>query len=354
MRLFAAGALALTLAACSSEPEPQEPVREPTPEEVAKAEAFLATQTPLPEGWSFATIPFAGDGFLRVGMAAPENPRGTILFVPGYTSSPELASDFLAHWYDLGFEVASVDLPGQGGSMRREDDYQKTYTGDFGFYGRSVDEATAYLSKNRASQGPLIVAGDSFGGHSLLRAAADGGLEEADGLFPIVPAVEPVLEAPKWLVKFVVGRDVRKGRGAEYLPGAGRWSPDAWKNYDWTYCGDREDRNFKNTAIQILRPAMRVGGASKEWGLGMVQSGEAMLKDPDLRALDIPVTMVTAGQDVIVRNETAEKLCTKNMASCELTRIEEATHCVYLEDQPTQDKVHAALLDLVGRIEQAR
>ncbi|GGY50429.1 alpha/beta hydrolase [Parvularcula lutaonensis] len=353
MRLFAYGGLALVLAACGGEPEAVEPPREPTREEIARAEAFLATQTPLPPGWSFETIPFEGDAFLRVGMASPEKPRATILFVPGYTSSPELASDFLARWYDLGFEVASVDLPGQGGSVRREDDYQKTYTGDFGFYGRSVDAATAYVASKRRSDGPLIVAGDSFGGHSLLRAAADGGLEEADGLLPIVPAVEPVLEAPKWLVKFFVGRDVRAGRGAEYLPGAGRWSPDAWKEFNWEYCGDREDRNFKNTAIQILRPEMRVGGASKEWGLGMVRSGEQMLKDPDLKAWSKPVQMVTAGKDVIVRNEAAERLCERGMKSCELTRIEEATHCVYLEDDPTQEKVHAALLHLLSRIEEA-
>nr|WP_269815677.1 alpha/beta hydrolase [Parvularcula mediterranea] len=284
-------------------------------------------------------------------MATPENPRATVMFVPGYTSSPELASDFLSRWYELGFEVASLDLPGQGGSMRRSDDYQKTYTGDFSFYGGAVDQATEHLANVRQSDGPLIVAGDSFGGHAVLRAASDGGAEEADGLFPLVPAVEPNLAGPKWLVKFLVGDQIRSGHATRYLSGGGQWNPDAHKEYEWENCGNRPERNLKNTALQTLNPELRVGGATNEWGLGMVVSGEKMLRSRKLRDYSKPVALLTAGKDTIVRNGPAEKLCTGTMATCQVVRLEEATHCLYLEDQPTQDKVHDALLALLKRID---
>ena len=349
-RTAAFGLGALILAACGGAPEPKA-VREPTPEEVAKAEAFLAENaTPMPEGWSFAQVPFADDGFLRIGHAPKAAPRGTIIFVPGYTSSPELASDFLAAWDGMGFEVASLDLPGQGGSMRREDDYQKPYTGDFALYGASVAAAVAYIDGERLSDGPLIVAGDSFGGHSILRGAADTGLPAADGLFVLVPAVEPSLDAPKFLVKFVVGQAIRAGKGDAYMDGMGPWSADDFSAYDFTRCGNREDRNFKNSAIAITRPEMRVGGPTHAWALGMVTSGEDLAKNDGLKAFARPVQMVTAGLDVIVENAPAEKLCTRGMTSCELTRIAEATHCVYLEDEPTQAKVHEALARLTERI----
>ena len=344
-------ALVLFVAACgNSTPEPKS-VRQPTDEERAEAEAYLAEQTPLPAGWRFDRIPFGEGEHLRIGHASPKEPKATILFVPGYTSSPELASDFFARWYEMGLEVASVDLPGQGGSVRRDDDYQKPFTGDFAYFGQSVDAATRHLEKVRQSTGPLIVAGDSFGGHAILRAAADESLKDADGLFVLVPAVMPVLEGPKFLVKWFVGGKIRQGLGSAYMDGLGPWSPDDWASYDYTRCGDRADRHFKNAALFTTKPELRVGGATHEWALGFVTSGEMLMKDRELRDLTTPVTMVTAGQEVIVNNKYSEKLCTKGMPSCELIRIEEATHCLYVEDDPTQNKVHDALETLLARVE---
>ncbi|NRA29711.1 MAG: alpha/beta hydrolase [Parvularculaceae bacterium] len=353
MRRFITGSVALlVLAACGGQPAEPKAVREPTPDEVAKAEAFLAeNNTPLPEAWRFEQVNFTDGGELRIGLAPKPAPRGTIIFVPGYTSSPELASDFLARWDEMGFEVGSLDLPGQGGSVRRDDDRQKTYTGDFELYGRAVTQAAAYVETVRQSEGPLIIAGDSFGGHSILRAAADSGIPEADGLFVMVPAVQPVLGAPRWIVKWAVGGAVKAGRGSDYMDGQGPWSADDFANYDYTRCGDRPDRNFKNAALYITKPLLRVGGVSNEWGLGMVLSGENMMGNKALAAFDRPVGMVIAGQDVIVENKAADKLCTKKMDSCEVTFIEEATHCLYIEDQPTQDKVHAALNKFMMRLD---
>lgn len=344
-------ALALALSACGSGPDGPKSVREPTASEIDKAKAFLAeNSTPLPAGWRFERIGFEGEGHLRVGLARRKAPRGTVVFVPGYTSSPELASDFLAAWHEMGFEVASLDLPGQGGSMRREDDYQKPYTGDYALYGRAVAAGAEHIDAVRASRGPLIIAGDSFGAHSILRAAADTGLAEADALFVLVPAVIPALEAPKWLVKLVVGHAVRAGRGDDYMDGQGRWSADDFAAYDFSKCGNREDRNFKNAALAILRPELRVCGPTNAWGLGMVRSGEALMRSDTLADFDRPVRMVTAGLDEIVINRYAERLCRERMGTCALTRIEDATHCVYLEDDPTQARVHEALMQLSTRL----
>ncbi|MCQ8186407.1 alpha/beta hydrolase [Parvularcula maris] len=339
---------ALLLAACAENPAP-EPPREPTGEEIARARAFLAEgQSALPGGWTFRTIPFGEDGFLRLGSASPESPRGSVLFVPGYTSSPELASDFLARWYALGFEVASVDLPGQGGSVRRQDDYQKTYTGDFSVFGAAVGTAVEAFDRARMSSGPLILAGDSFGGHSLLRAAADGDAEEADALFPIVPAVLPTTgKVPLGLAEFATGLAVRFGQGAEYMADNGPWVPDRFDPATFEpVCGDREDRAFKNDALMTLDPALRVGGVSNEWAYGMVRSGRDLLRSEALGQDARPIRMVLAGKEVVVRNDAAEKLCARAGENCEVTVVEEATHCVYLEEDEVQEEVHQALLRL--------
>lgn len=352
MRRLVPAAMLLAVAGCGGAPDVPAETRAPTPEERARAEAFLAENfTPLPGGWTFETIAFGQDGFLRVGRAVPEAPRATVLFVPGYTSSPELASDVLAAWYGMGFEVASLDLPGQGGSMRRTDDPQKTYTGDFTFYGEAVSRAVAHLDAVRQSDGPLIVAGSSFGGHAVLRAAADGGLPAADALMPITPAVMPALDAPKFLVKWFVGRAIRSGRAEAYMAGEGPWQPDDFETYDSSRCGDREDRNFKNAALFITRPELRVGGVSNEWAMGLVTSGEELLRNAGLKSFDRPVAMVTAERDVIVDNSAAERLCDETMTTCAVVRLAGSTHCVVIEDEATQMALHEALLGLLRRID---
>jgi lysophospholipase len=346
----------LLLAACIESPA-LEPPREPTGEEIARARAFLAEgQTALPEGWVFRTIPFGEEGFLRLGSASPKDPRGSVLFVPGYTSSPELASDFLARWYEMGFEVAAVDLPGQGGSVRRKDDYQKTYSGDFAMFGQAVGTALEAFSSARRSEGPLILAGDSFGAHALLRATADGDAEEADGLLPLVPAVLPATgKTPLGLAEFATGLAVRFGRGADYMADNGPWTPDRFDPEGYKpACGDREDRLFKNDALMILDPSLRVGGVSHEWAYGMVRSGRRLLRSDALAKEARPIQMVLARREVVVRNDAGEELCGRAGSSCELTTIEEATHCVYLEEDEVQAEIHAALLRLEERITAAR
>ncbi|MEM9837989.1 MAG: alpha/beta fold hydrolase [Pseudomonadota bacterium] len=343
--------LILALAACGA----QEPIppRAITAEEVAEAEAYLKENaTPLPDGWSFQKVTF-GDagGFVRVGHAAPDKPVATVLFVPGYTSSPELASDFIAKWFALGIEVASIDLPGQGGSVRRDDDAQKTYTGDFSLYGQAVGAGFDHIKARRVSEGPLIVAGDSLGGHVILRATADGELEGLDGLFPLVPGLTPELgPVPVWLVRWMTKAAIDRGRGTDYMAGEGPWSPDAWDPEVMAYCGrGREDRIFKNQALFRTRSDLRVGGASQEFGFGFVRSGRELAKSASLAALAIPVTMVTAGQERVVKTADAEKLCRDGMQNCDLIRIEDADHCLYLSPERIQDQVHKALLQLIER-----
>jgi alpha-beta hydrolase superfamily lysophospholipase len=215
-----------------------------------------------------------------------------------------------------------------------------------------VGTATEAFASARTATGPLILAGDSFGGHSLLRAAADGDAEEADGLFPIVPALLPTTgEVPLGIAEFATGLAVRFGQGADYIDGGGPWRPDRFNADEFApVCGDRKDRAFKNDALMTLNPALRVGGVSNEWAYGMVRSGRMLLSQKPLADDPRPVGMVLAGREVVVRNSAAEKFCEQTL-SCQVTMVEEATHCVYLEEDEVQEEVHDALLRLFARLQ---
>jgi lysophospholipase len=291
-------------------------------------------------------VPFGADGFVRVGRASPGEPRGTVLFVPGYTSSQELASEMLAQWYAEGWEVAAMDLPGQGGSMRRSDDPQKPVTGDYGFYARSVGTGLRHVAETRRAAGPLILAGESFGGASVLRAIHDGEAAQAEGFFAMVPALTPSTGGlPTPLARFFLGREADSTPDS-YLDGEGAWQPGSRKIEDYAFCGDREERVFKNEALFMLNPDLRVGGATASWVDGMLTSGRLVAQSEVLAAETRPVVMVIAGEDVVVKNGPVRKLCTQTMPNCRLVEIEEASHCFYLEEQAVMDEVTAALEDL--------
>ncbi|MEO1656289.1 MAG: alpha/beta fold hydrolase [Pseudomonadota bacterium] len=353
VRFFSLLSAAALLAACGGG-EPYEPPasRAVTPEEIVEAKAYLeANYTPLPDGWEFSWITFDDEKSLRVGHATPESAKATVLFVPGYTSSPELASDFMAHWFDLGYEVASVDMPGQGGSERRDDDYQKTYTGDFHLYGRALGAAFDHIRETRLSDGPLIVAGDSFGGHVLLRAAADGELDGADALFPLVPGLSANLGwVPEWLALSAIKSGAKKNGPTAYMDGEGPWDPDSWGPDAYEFCGrGRVDRVLKNQSLFTIQPELRVGGVSNEYAIGFTESGNELISNKVLASLDIPVSMVTAGHERVVTTKDAHKLCNRNMGTCELVHLREADHCLYISPQSIQDQVHEALEALYQR-----
>jgi lysophospholipase len=304
----------------------------------------------LPEEWRETRVPFGEDGFIRVGIAERETAQGTVLFVPGYTSSIELASELLAKWHEAGWEVAAMDLPGQGRSMRRGDDPQKPITGDYAFYADAVGAGLRRVASERRSAGPLILAGESFGGASVLRALHEGDVPEADGIFVMVPALAPSTGAlPTWLAKPLLNREVKSSGGDGYLDGQGAWQPGTRQIEDYAFCGDREDRVFKNDALFMLNPDLRVGGATTAWIDGMLRSGELVATSDALRTETRPVVIALAENDTVVKNAPARTLCSKTLPNCTLTVIEDSSHCFYLEDDEVMDAVTAALAQLARR-----
>lgn len=345
--------MALLLAACDIGPDYDELVREPTSEELAEAAEYLETyDVPLPKDWAFEKFSLSDGAYVRVGRASMDNPEATILYVPSYTSSQELVSEFLSHWHGLGFEVTAMDLPGQGESIRRQDDYQKTYTGDWSYYGKSVSEVASYIAKTRISDGPFIVMGESMGGHSVIRAAHDGGLTEVDALMPLVPAILPHTHdrPPLWYMRWASSRAVNNGEGDEYATGLGPWYPNKFARETYDHCGKREDRIFKNEALYRLNPELRVGGSTFAYLNGIFVSADEMESSARLPKLDIPVVMITAGDEIYVQNEIAQKICTDVMKTCSLVHIPEATHCLHIDPEPVQQQIHDQLLALVAKV----
>jgi alpha-beta hydrolase superfamily lysophospholipase len=192
-----------------------------------------------------------------------------------------------------------------------------------------------------------------MGGHAVIRAAHDGGLDDVDGLLPLVPAILPHTHnrPPLWFMRWESGRQVNSGKGDEYVKGEGPWYPGERDSEPEDLCGREDSRVFKNEALYRTRPDLRVGGATNAYLHGIFVSADEMKASETLPKLDIPVTLITAGDEIYVQNEIAKKLCNEVIQDCELVHIPEATHCVHADPASVQQQIHESLRALVARVE---
>lgn len=310
-----------------------------------RASAYLAENLPELPDWSWQNVPFKG-GFVRTGSSGNKDANVTILFIPGYTGSIEFYSGFYQPWYERGYRVMALDLPGQGGSSRRADNPEKPWTGNFAEYGDIVAHTIRVLDKEVS--GKLIIVGDSFGSHAALRAITDHPDLPVDGLVAMVPALEIYTPgSPEWAAKGYARLMTMIGMGRLYAPGQTNWAVD-WRIDPETFrCGQRADRVFLNESLFSLRPTFRVGGVTNEWVTGLESSGKAISENG---SFNIPVTFVLAAKDQIVNGERARKLCTDNPETCRLVTLPAAEHCILLEDEDTIDVVLGTIDQLVEQL----
>lgn len=339
------GLISLLLSGCANKPAPYQPRVLDDAYMQASAAYLDANLVPLPAGWAFDSWQ-AGDGAsLRWGMARQDgrDPEGTILLVPGYAGTLDIYGQVFSELMAEGYDVAGLDLRGQGGSDRMLSNPEKPWVDDYSVYGDDLAGFVDFLSGQ--VDGPLIIYGESFGGHVTLRAAGDHPDLAADGLVLIAPAVR-VNTAP-WpaaLARSMVAMNVAAGRGEEYAPGQQDWAP--WQP-DITLdnpCGTNISTIHTKDAWFAQHPEVRVSsGPTNKWLLETMRSGDLLTDESYAAGIDMPVILVTVGDDRVVQTEPAERLCRDGLPHCTLVRIEEARHCLDFEAPEKRQPVYRAM-----------
>ncbi len=327
---------------------------EPEADYKERAAAYLAKNlTPMPETWQWDSFT-AGDGKkMRWGTALPDGEiRGTVIFVPGYTGALEMYADYHHALLRRGYKVYGFDLRGQGGSDRMLANPEKPWVSDFSVYS---DDVAGFVHKVRAeTEGPLVLIGESFGGHVVLRAAGDHALP-IDGLVLAVPAMR-IQTAPMsyGMARFIVETSRTLGFGKDYALMQKNWQPYRTDLTQPNYCGDTLDRIHVKDTLYTARPELRVGGTTNQWIAEIMKSGEMVSKPDYLQQLDMPVLLVTGDTDTIVQKDVSVNACEVHIPDCETLVLENSGHCTISEPAETRSKMFDGVEALFARIEAAQ
>jgi lysophospholipase len=308
------------------------------PEVVARAERYLATLPDLPPDWRFDRFEVEPGVPLEVGfLPARGARRGTAVVVPGFTAPLELHADEYVRLAEGGWDVAALSQRGQGRSPRLTPDPDLGHVED---YARLAADLRAFAA---AQEGPVVAMAISMGGHTALRAAAEGAPFAAVAV--VVPMVAILTaDVPEWQARLLSGTMDRLGLGARYAPGGGPWSPEPFVTDappEGSICTADPARAHLRDALFLRHPELRVAAPSVGWVAATLRS-QAWLRGrgPELTP---PVLMVTAGRDGLVDTAAAQALCDAAPA-CEELHLPEAMHCVLEGVDPEADRAMDAIL----------
>jgi len=315
-----------------------------TPEYQAQLDKFNVPS--MPDGWEFDTFLTRDFAKIRFGKG-PVNPeaKATLIVMPGFTGTLEQYAEHFTYWQANGYNVAGIDIRGQGGSERAlKYNPEKPWVKDFGVYAADIDELLKLHFRD--SEVPLIFVAPSFGAHVAYRTVA-AYETEIDGMVLFAPAFRPNTgEIPYGVAKALYRASKLTGKTDAYAPGVGDWKPDVEDLTQTIPCSAEPKRIYIRDAVFSEKPELRVGGATYQWFGQLMLSGEKMIKPEWTSKVDIPVMMLLADRDQIVKNEQPEQVC-DDLANCTLKIIEDSGHCIPQEVDRIVAQVYESVDDLV-------
>ena len=260
---------------------------------------------------------------------------GTILFLPGRAEFLEKYEDTFHALTSRGFDVFGLDWRGQGQSDRLLVDHAKGYVRDFKEYSADLAQFLEKIVLSRMTA-PLIILAHSMGGHIALRFLTE------NAAVPISKAVvtAPMLAIftdplPPILARLISRAAVKVGIGDHISPGL-RHNPYKcpWESNRLTSDFD----SFQNVmALVAADPYLNVGAVTYGWLAAAFRSMTQFHTTIDQCVPDLPVLVVSAGQDRIVKNKAIKHLV-RRLPDCTSVVIDGAKHEILQERKELREQ----------------
>lgn len=248
--------------------------------------------------------------------------RGTLFFLQGMGGFIEGYTDFAQRMNNLGFDVFTLDWRGQGGSSRTTKKQTLLHITSFDDY---VKDLEVYFAEQKEFARPVIIVGNSMGGHIALRYIYSHP-NAVDGLIALSPMVDINTQNYPYFVARSMATLLSTVGGAEsYVFGFEQFNLDRCiASFDPEKYGDRE-KYLADCVYLNSHQNLATGGPSFSWLAAAFESCD-LIRDYDFTSrILIPVLMVTVPKDHLVDPDAQRELCAI-MPKCRQILYQEGHH----------------------------
>lgn len=270
-----------------------------------------------PDGWQIRRFDWP---------STADRPRGSILFQAGRGDLFEKYLETFHHWHDQGWSISSFDWRGQGKSGRLSDDPSvgdidrfETYLADFDAFWRQWATTAPH---------PHVLIGHSMGGHLLGRVLDEGLAAPAAAVLvaPMMGVHAPISAGfGAWLANTMMRlgnpqRRAWKGNERPATMGSRQslLTHDDGRYADEPYWWDKD-------------PGLKLGPPSWRWVVRAFESTRQLRESAGLKDMKVPVLMLVADADQLVRAQDALAVAAK-LPDCRVVRFgSESAHEILRE-----------------------
>ena len=321
--------------------------------DTSKAEAYHVDRRSIPASAEESTWAGAdGHKIRRIDWKATagDQPKGSILFLPGRGDNYEKYLETLDQWNHRGWVVTASDWRGQAGSGRLGADEVTGHVDDFGTW--IADLATLWREWTASTPGPHVLAGHSMGGHLVLRAVAESKVDP-DALILSAPMLGFVGPLPP-----AIGHAAAKlmcKLGDPKRP-AWKWSekPGAVPAARSALLTHHEDRYADELWWRDHRPELVMGPGSWGWVERAYASMRGLFAGDLLEQVSIPVFIAATSNDKLVSIAAIDEAA-RRLPNAELLRFgKEAHHEVLREVDDVRDRIMDAIGSFLAKVSAKR
>lgn len=299
----------------------------------------LVAGNPVPANASCGYLEVSPKLQVRYGLfPAQGNAVGTVCLLQGRGECMERNFETIWNLTERGFQVASMDWRGQGGSPAATGGLRHGHVSSFSLY---LSDFTKFMTEVVLPdcRPPYIMLGNSMGGHIGLRIIARHNWFAAAVM--VAPLVDiPSTRLPRWFKTVLVMAMTRLGLGRLKVPFHGYKLPTAEDFAKSPLTTDRT-RFMRNMRLWQEAPQLSAIAPTVGWVHAALVSCRKLRSLNDTTPLRCPALLVLAGNDTVVANEAIQQFARYVPGAVTLS-INGAKHDVLAEGDTFRDQFFAA------------
>ncbi|MEQ9661970.1 MAG: alpha/beta hydrolase [Parasphingopyxis sp.] len=272
--------------------------------------------------------------------------KGSMIFQTGRGDIFEKYLETLHHWHEAGWHLSGFDWRGQSGSGRFLTDPTVGHIVSFEPW---IEDLEVFLTEWRQRvPGPHVLASHSMGGHIAMRFLIDRKPDIAGALFSAPMLKMQSRPLPEKLAQLISRAYVRLGFAEQHawqenerpsLPGSSR---QKLLTHDWPRYSDEE--YWYDT-----QPKLKIGPPSWSWLKAAYASSKAMFARGTFESVGIPVLIVAARQDKLVKASAIEEVA-RRLPDARLVMNDKSAHELLREIDEIRDPLIAEMDRFLNKI----